>query len=64
MKILCINNANFKLSLTVNKYYNVIEKDKLGFKILDDANRTVWYASSRFKPINQDRNDKLNKLLK
>ena len=50
-------------SLTIKKYYNVIDKNDSGFKILNDIGTIYWYSPLRFKPIEDDRNDKLNKLL-
>ena len=63
MKVVCIDNMGGLFSLTIKKYYNVIDKNDSGFKILNDIGTIYWYSPLRFKPIEDDRNDKLNKLL-
>jgi len=73
MKMKCINNEDS--NLIINKYYEVIQiyvsmeqiyvSMELQFiEIIDENNNQTHWLLSRFKPIDQDRNDKLNQLLR
>jgi len=50
--------------LTIGKSYLVTEIDSIGFRILDNLNRNYWYAKQLFYPIDEERDKKIDLLLK
>ena len=77
MKVLCINNKyliikNIKTyvteeytnKLTINKYYQVTDIDDIGFRIIDDNNNNYWYTKELFQSPEDNREEKLNTILK
>ena len=59
MKVLCIDD---RFLLTRGKYYDVIE-ERIGVYIINNnGHEQMWYKS-RFKPVAEDRDDKIDKLL-
>ena len=65
MKIKCINNKwnNKKLSLTIGKSYDVINKTEYRYWIIDDEGDDGWYSKEYFKSLSEIRNEKIDKLL-
>ena len=49
-------------SLTIGNRYIVIDRDDIGFRIIDDFGNEYWYDSSRFEPIEITRNNILEDL--
>ena len=64
MKIKCINNKYLTSGLTLNKYYQVTGIDEIGYKIIDDRNYNFWYTKELFQQPEDNREEKLNELLK
>jgi hypothetical protein len=69
MKVLCVNNDNVGLSITVGKWYRVAdpkvytEHFKDGkFILCDDKDRWITISQKYFKNIQQIREEKLNEL--
>lgn len=56
-------NYPYRPALKVGNFYQVIDKDKIGYKIIDDLGRGYWYVKDCFEPIQETRNDKINNLL-
>ena len=64
MKVKCIENNGLEKSLTIDKIYDVINVDNIGYLIINDRNIENWYIKERFKPaVAEIRNDTINKLL-
>lgn len=53
----------YRPALKVGNFYQVTDKDKIGYKIIDDLGRNYWYVKDCFEPIQETRNDKINNLL-
>ena len=53
----------YQPALKVGNFYQVTDKDKIGYKIIDDLGRNYWYVKDCFEPIQETRNDKINNLL-
>ena len=53
----------YQPALKVGNFYQVIDKDNIGYKIIDDLGRNYWYVKDCFEPIQETRNDKINNLL-
>jgi len=53
----------YQPALKVGNFYQVADKDKIGYKIIDDLGRNYWYVKDCFEPIQETRNDKINNLL-
>ena len=49
--------------LTIDKTYTVTGIDNIGFRIIDDEFRNYWYTKELFYPIEDIRDNKLNKIL-
>lgn len=45
--------------LTVGKYYNIIDKDEIGYKIVNDVDYLCWYVKDYFESVDEMRNNKL-----
>lgn len=45
--------------LTVDKYYNIIDKDEIGYKIVNDVDYLCWYVKDYFESVDEMRNNKL-----
>ena len=56
-------NYPYRPALKVGNFYQVIDKDNIGYKIIDDLGRGYWYVKDCFEPIQETRNDKINNLL-
>jgi hypothetical protein len=65
MIITCIDSSDIysKTSLTIGNRYLVVERDLIGFRVIDDfGNDEYWYDSSRFEPVEITRNNILEDL--
>ena len=64
MKIKCIKNKCWRLVLTIDKTYDVIDSDNISYKIMNDiGNKDWWYPKEQFKTLAEIRNEKIDKLL-
>lgn len=62
IKVICINNKNSSLEL--NKIYDVsINRNKDSYIIRNVDDSQMWYDLSRFKKLEDIREEKLNKIL-
>jgi hypothetical protein len=50
MKVICINNINYPLSLEINKEYEVIEKNNY-FIVVDSNLEDCEYPKELFRPL-------------
>jgi hypothetical protein len=68
MKVVCIEsqqeNLGIKFSLTKGKTYDVLDEPGVYYRILDDTNSDTYYLKTRFIPIDIQRENLLNDLLK
>jgi hypothetical protein len=48
--------------LTIDKSYVVTDIDNIGFKIVDDELRNLWYTKELFYPIDEERNKKIEQI--
>lgn len=62
MNVVCKENINGQLSITIGKSYEVII-DKYAYKIMDDNDEYKYYPKEMFKSLSEIRNEKINKLL-
>ena len=63
MIVKCIRYDQY---LTINKIYEVIERNKYWYEIIDDSGSRHGYEKNYFKSVSEiikQRNDKINKLL-
>jgi hypothetical protein len=61
MKVLCIDNKNVSLSVTVGKWYDVLGfGDTTSFWIVNDNRQRRRISKSKFLTIEQIRENKLN----
>ena len=58
-----LESYSYQPALKVGNFYQVTDKDKIGYKIIDDLGRNYWYVKDCFEPIQETRNDKINNLL-
>ena len=66
MRIKCIKDYNSfaKLKgLTLDTYYQITDIDKHGYRVIDDLGRNYWFTKECFEPIEEARDNILNKLL-
>jgi len=74
MKIKCIKDYkvdkqyllqsySYQPAIKVGNFYQVTDKDKFGYKIIDDSGRNYWYIKDCFESIQETRNNKINNLL-
>ena len=61
--IICVDNLNEDLSLTINNSYKIVNFTKYFIYIKDDNGFVNGYYLKRFKPIHKIREDKINLLL-
>lgn len=72
MKIVCVDNRNHRLSLTVGKSYFVLSRsfetdlNSWRYEIINDLGNISWYIDVTyrrlFKPIEEVRQEKLQQL--
>jgi hypothetical protein len=62
MKVLCIDNKNVSLSLTIGEWYKVISEDEHTYLIDNDHSYTKRIAKSKFLSQEELRQLKLEKL--
>jgi hypothetical protein len=60
MKVLCIDNKNVSLSLTIGEWYKVISEDEHTYLIDNDHAYTKRISKSKFLTVEQIREKKLN----
>lgn len=48
--------------LTIDKSYVVTDIDSIGFRIVDNELRNLWYLKELFYPIDEERNKKIEQL--
>jgi hypothetical protein len=66
MRVKCIKDYDTvdKLKgLTLDTYYQLTDIDNIGYRIIDDLGRNFWYTKECFEPIEEARDNILNKLL-
>ena len=68
MKLICINNKNLSLSLTVNKIYEALfdlypDSDYHCYYIISDKGSGACYDGSYFMSLEEYRDAQLNKIL-
>lgn len=68
MKVICIDNKDLSLSLTVNKEYECLsEIDNSGwvgtYVVLSDRNIYQRFDKSHFKTLEEIRNDRINDII-
>ena len=62
MKVLCIDNKNVQLSLTIGEWYKVISEDEHTYLIDNDHAYTKRFAKSKFLSTEELRQLNLEKL--
>ena len=62
MKVLCIDNKNVSLSLTIGEWYKVISEDEHTYLIDNDHTYTKRIAKSKFLSTEELRQLNLEKL--
>lgn len=68
MRLLCITDYTrisdgSQPGIIVGRYYEVIDQDTIGYKVIDEFGRRLYYIKSCFEPIEVTRDRKINKLL-
>lgn len=66
MRLKCIDSGPFYVDtsgITPNKFYEVVDKDNIGYLIIDDWGRKFWYSDWYFEPIEETRDKIINELL-
>lgn len=68
MKVVCVEsqqeNLGIKFSLTKGKTYNVLDEPGVYYRILDDTNSDTYYLKTRFIPIDIQRENLIDDILK
>jgi hypothetical protein len=66
MKVVCISNPKpfIANALTINKIYEVIEEYRDNYLILDDLDSETIYKKSRFIPIDIQRENLIEEIIK
>jgi hypothetical protein len=49
MKVICINNSYYPVSLSLNKIYNVERETKVGYIIIDENHESWEYPKEIFE---------------
>jgi hypothetical protein len=62
MKVICKNNSNHELTLTISKSYVIIESSNIGYRVIANDNRDYWYYKERFYTQSETRETILNDL--
>jgi GH43 family beta-xylosidase len=69
MKVLCVNNTNLSLSLTVGKWYEVFDGDDApimvysgSYVVIADRGNYTRLSMRHFKTLEELRNEKLSEL--
>lgn len=69
MLVTCIDNINsmsydnnILLHITIGKRYKVIEYDNIGYKIMNDQAKCLYYIKGKFEPVEISRNKILEEL--
>ena len=65
MKVKCINNEEYIMSLTIGKEYEVITQDDFHYRIKDNKGQQFGYKKERFeicKETNSNNERKVNKM--
>ena len=57
-----VDNVTFYNDLTVGKYYDIIEVDDIGYKVLNDIGYKGWVMKNYFESIENMRDNKLNEI--
>lgn len=68
MRLKCIETKSrtneFKpyKGLTIGKYYDILDKNEIGYRIINDNDYLGWCAKDYFESIDEMRDDKLKKI--
>ena len=63
MKVICINNSQYEIHLTINKSYEVVSSTPDGYEIKCDDGYDITFYKHRFITIKEYRDNKLNQIL-
>ena len=66
MRLKCISSPQWDKppkGITPNKIYQVVDKDTIGYKIIDVLDRKVGYSTFYFEPLEETRDKLLDELL-
>ena len=68
MKVVCIEsqqeNLGLKYPLTKGKRYDVLDESGVYYRLFDDSNSDSYYLKSRFIPIDIQRENFIDDILK
>jgi hypothetical protein len=67
VKVKCIKNheslGGRLEGLKIDTYYQLTDIDTIGYRIIDELGRNLWYIKANFEPIEDTRDKKINQLI-
>lgn len=49
--------------LTIGTYYQILDKNQIGYKVIDNLGRNFWYSIKCFEKIEEKRNNLIKELV-